>query len=133
MDRVAWKRSSELIYAAIEDEYEEFPLDLQDKQRFIHIVEFLQHHTNDPVSDPLSDWDKQFLDRIGDDVHVLMDYILDANYMAAGELLEMLSRRFVSIIKPYSKADLEKILGVPPLSPEKQEKVLDENEWILQV
>jgi len=105
------------------------------------IVEWVDHHWDDPPIDPdfddekerrneeLSHWDKQFIDIA--DQGELFDIIAAANFMDIKGLVEVGAKHICNKIKGKSCTEVREMLKIHnDFTPEEEAAIHKENEWI---
>jgi len=105
------------------------------------IIEWCEHHWDDPPLDPdfddekerrneeLSHWDKQFIDI--PDQGDLFDIIAAANFMDIKGLVEVGAKHICAKIKGKTCAEVREMLKITnDFTPEEEEAIHKENEWI---
>ncbi|CAG2107861.1 unnamed protein product [Medioppia subpectinata] len=105
------------------------------------IIEWCEHHWDDPPLDPdfddekerrneeLSHWDKQFIDI--PDQGDLFDIIAAANYMDIKGLVEVGAKHICAKIKGKTCTEVREMLKIHnDFTPEEEAAIHKENEWI---
>lgn len=121
------------------DESPEIPLPNVQKETLAKIVEFCQHHVNDPMpeiekplksqnlADSVGEWDAQFIDV---DQSMLFSIILAANYMDLPSLLDLSCAKVASMIKGKTPEEIRRTFNiVNDFTPEEEAQVREENKW----
>jgi len=125
-----------------DDEVPEIPLREVSKDILELIVEFLNHHENDPMKEvpkPITtnnirelvgEWDADFIDKL--DINVLFSLTTAANYMDIPSLLDLTMTKLACLVKGKTVPEVMKALDMPDIndSPEEQMRIVKDNPWI---
>ena len=136
-------RRSNLVKGILEDypEDAEVPLNNVNSNILNKIKVYLEYYENQEppkIERPLpaefkeccSQWDLEFL---GDNIDLIFDLILGANYMDIKPLLELASAKVASVIRNKSAEDIKKVFGITKdLTPQQEAQVLDDNQWCME-
>ncbi|DAZ95068.1 TPA: hypothetical protein N0F65_002962 [Lagenidium giganteum] len=104
------------------------------------VVEFCQHHHNNPMKEiekPLrsndlktavSEWDCNFVTL--EDHALLFELILAANYMDIKSLLNLTCAKVATMIRGKTPQEIRATFGVTEeFTPEEEQRIRDENKW----
>lgn len=108
------------------------------------IVEFCEHYVNSEkmthiekplksskMSENVQDWYANFVDEM--ETSMLLDVILAANFMDIQSLLDLTCAKVASIIKGHTPDEIRQKFGiVNDFTPEEEEKIKNENKWIME-
>lgn len=146
VDRKLLEKSS-LIKNMIEDigEDSDNPIPIAKVESAIlkSVIEWVEHHQNDPVPDPsqkplepnrsrdcddIDDWDREFCRAF--DNEALFKLILAANYMEIKPLMELGCKTVANMIKGKTAEQIRETFGlVNDFTPEEEEQIRRENAW----
>ena len=121
-------------------EVPEIPLPNVQRDILEKIVEFCNHHVNNPMAEiekPLKSnnmaevlddaWDAEFIDL---DQPTLFNIILAANYLDLPSLLDLSCAKVASMIKGKTPEEIRKTFNiVNDFTPEEEAQVREENKW----
>ena len=129
---------------------EEIPL-LEVPTNILHkVVEFLNHHMDDPMAEikkPIPNskelkmdsivgrWDADFIDAMESDQETLFKVILAANFLEIEPLLDLGTTKVAVMIQNCKDInEVKQLLKVESdLTPEEERKVREENPWIFDI
>jgi len=125
------------------DEIPEIPLMEVSKEILDKVVEFLNHHKDDPMRDiqkPITtndlksivgEWDARYIDL---EQEKLFKVILAANYLDIPSLLDLGICKVACMIKGKDPEEVKKMFNIEPdITPEEEKMVRDANPWIFEV
>lgn len=123
-------------------ELKEIPLAGVSREVCTKVVEYMTHHKNDPEptddddprqrrTDDITDADKEFTKFAWEEnnLRLLFELILAANYMDVKGLLDLMCKTFANMVKGKNPAQIRAMFGIDEFTPEEVEQVLKENEW----
>jgi len=103
------------------------------------VIEWCEHHRNDPVqtneeendarkkTSDIDEWDQKFMQV---DQEMLFEIILAANYMDIKNLLDVGCKTVANMIKGKSPDEIRKTFNITnDFTPEEEEQIRRENEW----
>jgi len=103
------------------------------------VIEWCEHHKNDPPSaddddsdnrkkaTDISDWDQKYM---AVDQELLFEIILAANYLDIKALLDVGCKTVANMIKGKSPEEIRKQFNIQnDFSPEEEDQIRRENEW----
>ncbi|KAF9114816.1 hypothetical protein BGX27_009764 [Mortierella sp. AM989] len=103
------------------------------------VIEYCEHHRNDPVQVPdetddprkrsndIEEWDMKFMQV---DQEMLFEIILAANYLDIKPLLDVGCKTVANIIKGKTPEEIRKAFNiVNDFTPEEEAQIRKENEW----
>lgn len=103
------------------------------------IIEWCNHHRNDPLPTPdddnesrkktteIDEWDQKYMQV---DQEMLFEIILAANYMDIKALLDVGCKTVANMIKGKSPEEIRKTFNITnDFTPEEEEQIRRENEW----
>ncbi|KAI5294321.1 hypothetical protein KEM52_004256 [Ascosphaera acerosa] len=118
---------------------EPIPLSNVNESVLRKVVEWCEHHKNDPVAgDPedadsrrrttdIDEWDQKFMQV---DQEMLFEIILAANYMDIKALLDIGCKTVANMIKGKSPEEIRKTFNIQnDFTPEEEDQIRRENEW----
>ncbi|KAL7422854.1 hypothetical protein Q5752_002150 [Cryptotrichosporon argae] len=126
---------------AIPPSYEAIPLPNVSSSVLVKILEYCDHHKNDPLpaadandaedarkkTADIGDWDSKFIQV---DQEMLFEIILAANYLDIKPLLDVGCKTVANMIKGKSPEEIRKLFNiVNDFTPEEEEQIRKENEW----
>ncbi|KAF3770373.1 hypothetical protein M406DRAFT_354415 [Cryphonectria parasitica EP155] len=105
----------------------------------VKIIEWSEHHRNDPLpsseddnesrkkTTEIDEWDQKFMQV---DQEMLFEIILAANYMDIKALLDVGCKTVANMIKGKSPEEIRKTFNITnDFTPEEEEQIRRENEW----
>ncbi|KAI9184477.1 hypothetical protein H9P43_003530 [Blastocladiella emersonii ATCC 22665] len=105
------------------------------------VIEYCEHHKNDPLpnpdeeedteerrrSDDIDEWDSEY---ITVEQEMLFEIILAANYLDIKPLLDLGCKTVANMIKGKTTEEIRKTFGIQnDFTPEEEEQIRRENEW----
>eukprot|EP00835_Amoeboradix_gromovi_P006004 NODE_635_length_5742_cov_0.308701.p4 type:complete len:167 gc:universal NODE_635_length_5742_cov_0.308701:2442-1942(-) len=135
---------SQLIKNMLEDigeETSEIPLPNVTSAILSKVIDYCQHHRNDPPLPPddeaspyrsknsydIDEWDAEFCKM---DQGTLFELILAANYLDIKPLLDVTCKTVANMIRGKSPEEIRKTFNIEnDFTPEEEEQVRRENEW----
>ncbi|OJI98961.1 hypothetical protein ASPVEDRAFT_50532 [Aspergillus versicolor CBS 583.65] len=102
------------------------------------VLEWCQHHRNDPLSNTeeddsrrkttdIEEWDQKFMQV---DQEMLFEIILAANYLDIKPLLDIGCKTVANMIKGKSPEEIRKTFNIQnDFTPEEEDQIRRENEW----
>ncbi|KZZ97813.1 SKP1 component [Ascosphaera apis ARSEF 7405] len=103
------------------------------------VIEWCEHHKNDPVTSDnddaetrrrttdIDEWDQKFMQV---DQEMLFEIILAANYMDIKALLDIGCKTVANMIKGKSPEEIRKTFNIQnDFTPEEEDQIRRENEW----
>ncbi|ORZ32092.1 Skp1 family, dimerization domain-domain-containing protein [Catenaria anguillulae PL171] len=105
------------------------------------VIEYCEHHKNDPLpepeedevaeerrrSDDIDEWDAEF---INVEQEMLFEIILAANYLDIKPLLDLGCKTVANMIKGKTTEEIRKTFNIQnDFTPEEEEQIRRENEW----
>jgi len=142
-DRVVAERSM-LIKNMLEDLGDEVaatpvPIPNVNEQVLKKVLEWCEHHRNDPVTTQdddsdsrkkttdIEEWDQKFMQV---DQEMLFEIILASNYLDIKPLLDVGCKTVANMIKGKSPEEIRKTFNITnDFTPEEEEQIRRENEW----
>jgi len=142
-DRVVAERSM-LIKNMLEDLGDEVaatpvPIPNVNEQVLKKVLEWCEHHKNDPVTTQdddsdsrkkttdIEEWDQKFMQV---DQEMLFEIILASNYLDIKPLLDVGCKTVANMIKGKSPEEIRKTFNITnDFTPEEEEQIRRENEW----
>lgn len=121
-----------------DDEEELIPLTCIHSTVLTKIIQWANHHKNDPPyvekeettirrTDNISPWDADFFKM---DVVLLCEIIQAANYLDIKPILETACKTIANMIKDRTPEEIRKVFNIEnDFTPEEEEEVRIENEW----
>ncbi|KAJ2380356.1 hypothetical protein GGI23_007807, partial [Coemansia sp. RSA 2559] len=100
------------------------------------VIEFCEHHKDDPVdgddfddlprrSDDMDSWDKEFIDVEQD---TLFEVLLAANYMGCSALLDLACARVANMVRNKDAAEIREMFNITDdFTEEEKEQIRKEN------
>jgi len=143
VDRAVAERSM-LIKNMMEDLGEEnidsaVPIPNVNEQVLKKVIEWCEHHKNDPVTTQdddsdsrkkttdIEEWDQKFMQV---DQEMLFEIILASNYLDIKPLLDVGCKTVANMIKGKSPEEIRKTFNITnDFTPEEEEQIRRENEW----
>lgn len=103
------------------------------------IIEYCEHHKDDPIPPPeedndrlkratdITEWDAKFLQV---DQEMLFEILLAANYLDIRSLLDVASKTVAGMMKGKSTEEIRKTFNITnDFTPEEEQQIRKENEW----
>ncbi|KAJ9154929.1 S-phase kinase-associated protein 1 [Pleurostoma richardsiae] len=144
VDKVVAERSM-LIKNMIEDlgdeavEAQAIPIPNVNEAVLRKVIEWCQHHRNDPLQSgdedndnrkkttDIDEWDQKFMQV---DQEMLFEIILASNYLDIKPLLDVGCKTVANMIKGKSPEEIRKTFNITnDFTPEEEEQIRRENEW----
>lgn len=143
IDRAVAERSM-LIKNMMEDLGDEasnqaVPIPNVNEQVLKKVIEWCEHHRNDPVTTQdddsdsrkkttdIEEWDQKFMQV---DQEMLFEIILASNYLDIKPLLDVGCKTVANMIKGKSPEEIRKTFNITnDFTPEEEEQIRRENEW----
>ncbi len=118
------------------------------KKTMPYVIQYMEHHWNNPVqpiekplkhhvTELVSDWDKKFLmtDLIkgGNEMEhdMLVETTMAANFFGIKDLLDLTCAAMASMIRGKSPEEIRNLLRIAnDLSPEEEQRIREENQWV---
>lgn len=137
-------RRSQLIKGIIDDypDDPEIPLHNVKSHILAKIKEYLEYYKDvEPkeIERPLPSsnfnecvdpWDYQFIDQ---ELDIIFEIILSANYMDIKPLMELASSKVASIIKGKTPDEIRKTFNIQnDFTPEEEQQIREENQWCME-
>ena len=132
---------SVLVKSMIDDSgnEEDIPLPNVKKHTLEKVIEFCQHHKEDPlqdiekplktnnIKDVVSPWYGEFVDV---KIEELYEIILAANYLDIKPLLEVTCAAVAAMMKGKSIEEIRELFNIEnDFTPEEEEQIREENKW----
>ncbi|KAL0477914.1 S-phase kinase-associated protein Skp1 [Acrasis kona] len=125
-----------------DDDTPVIPVPNVDAETLQNIVEYCEHHHNNPadeierplrnkLEDVLSDWDLRFLNKL--DQTMLLQVIMAANYMNIKDLLDLTCAKISSNLKDKTPEYIKELFGISSdFTEEELERIKKQNNWVEQ-
>ncbi|KAG9229709.1 Skp1 family, dimerization domain-containing protein [Amylocarpus encephaloides] len=117
----------------------EIPIPNVGEQVLKKVIEWCQHHKNDPITandddsdsrkktTDIEEWDQKFMQV---DQEMLFEIILASNYLDIKPLLDVGCKTVANMIKGKSPEEIRKTFNITnDFTPEEEEQIRRENEW----
>jgi len=115
------------------------PIPNVNEQVLKKVIEWCEHHKNDPATTPdddsdsrkkttdIEEWDQKFMQV---DQEMLFEIILASNYLDIKPLLDVGCKTVANMIKGKSPEEIRKTFNITnDFTPEEEEQIRRENEW----
>jgi len=115
------------------------PIPNVNEQVLKKVIEWCEHHRNDPATTPdddsdsrkkttdIEEWDQKFMQV---DQEMLFEIILASNYLDIKPLLDVGCKTVANMIKGKSPEEIRKTFNITnDFTPEEEEQIRRENEW----
>ena len=128
-----------------DDETPEIPLLEVSKEILYKVVDFLNHHKDDPmakiekpiktndIEQIVGEWDAKFI-AFDDDQDTLFKVILAANYLDIPSLLDLGICKIACMIKGKSSDEVKTMFKFQKeITPEQEKSIREENPWLFEI
>ena len=96
------------------------------------VVAYLERHNDSGGEEKHSDWDAEYIRNNSGETSTLIGLTVAANYLDIPGLLDLACHRIAELMRGKTTEQLREMLGVvSDLTPEEDEQIRRENEWVL--